>query len=233
MKKIEVLIIDDEILAIDAIKNMVDDFFPEGIVIGSASSIREGIRLIQELNPDLIFLDIEMPKGTGLDLLNSLTTPPLVVITTAHPQYAIPAIKMNVLDYLLKPISITDFLNTTKRVKNRPNLPKLYRIAIPLFNGYRYISLQKIILIKASQSYSEIFLHDQEILVVSKNLKHYENSLSTFNFFRTHKSYLINLQHVKSFSRSNGGYLNMSGGYEVPISKHKRIELFQILNYLL
>jgi len=234
------IIIDDEYDAVNFIESLITEYCPEIEVIGKAHSAREGIKVIRDMNPDLVFLDVEMPHGSGFDLLANFPKKTFdVIFITAFNHYAIKAIKFSAVDYILKPINIKEFIDAVQKViKTRDikkdkdlNFEALFenlrsalpsKLAIPTSDGMEYLNTKEIIRIEADRSYSQFFLTDGRKFLVSRNLKEYQELLSDRNFFRTHNSHLVNLDHVKKYYRHDGGYIEMINGSTVAISRNKK-----------
>ena len=244
---VRTLIIDDEIRARETIQALLEIYCKDTAqVVGQAKNMRTGIEAIREHKPDLVLLDIKMPDGSGFDLLARYGKIDFkVVFITAFEEYAIQAFKFSAIDYILKPININEFISAVdkvvdKRTSNqnrnvnyealleniKSTLPG--KLAIPTSDGMEYLNTKDIIRVEADRSYSWFYLKDRRKLLVSKNLKEYQELLSDRNFFRTHNSHLINLEHVKKYIRSQGGAIELIDGSQVPISRGKR-DLFLLL----
>lgn len=239
------LIIDDEAFARENLQILVEDFCPDLQVLGLASSTKEGLALIQEHSPDLIFLDVMMPGGDGFSLLSEVQNRTFdVIFTTAHDEFALKAIKEEAVDYLEKPINIEELqLAVQKAVKRRQSgeVPSekttgtqqdlIERIAlgsgmektlIPTRDGLAIVDNRDIIHLEASESYTTIYLTDNRKFLSSKTIKIYEDKLNPQMFFRTHKSHIINItHHLREFQRTSGNYAILSNNVEVPISRRK------------
>jgi two-component system, LytTR family, response regulator len=239
--KLIAVIIDDEPDAVDFIASISAEYCEEIEVCGKANNVKEGVALIKDLNPDLVFLDVEMPNGTGFDLLTHFPEKSFdVIFITAFNHYAIQAIKFSAVDYILKPINITEFIEAVKKVvakrseqsslmnenfdilleNLRTSLPT--RMVIPTSDGREYLNPKDIIRIEADRSYSWFFLADKRKILVSKHLKEFQDLLNDRNFFRPHNSHLINLEYVKKFVRHDGGYIEMADGTQIPISRNRK-----------
>lgn len=234
------VIVDDEQDAVSFIESIAKEYCPNIEIVGKAYSAIEGIEVITSEKPDLVFLDVEMPHGSGFDLLAGFPEKEFdVIFITAFNHYAIKAIKFSAVDYILKPINISEFIEAVKRVegarkekKNRNfNFNTLFenlqsampsKLAIPTSTGMEYLNTKEIIRIEADRSYSWFFMEGGQKFLVSRNLKEYQELLSDRNFFRTHNSHLINLEHVKKYIRHEGGYIEMTDGSTVPISRGKK-----------
>lgn len=238
--KLHTLIVDDEPDAVNFISSIIREYCPRLEVIGTASSAREGIKIILERKPGLVFLDVEMPHGSGFDLLTQFPEKSFdVIFITAFNHYAVKAIKFSAVDYILKPININEFIEAVDKVLHKRlsagSRPAGYaallenlksdvpsKLAIPTSDGMEYLKTKDIIRIEADRSYSRFFLIDQRKILVSKNLKEYQELLGEQRFFRPHNSHLINLEHVKKYIRHEGGAIEMTDGSQVPISRTRR-----------
>ena len=238
--KLTTLIVDDEPDAVNFISSIIREYCPRLEIIGTASSAREGVKIILERQPELVFLDVEMPHGSGFDLLAQFPEKTFdVVFITAFNHYALKAIKFSAVDYILKPININEFIEAVDKVLHKrlsgsnrnTNYFELLenlksetpsKLAIPTSDGMEYLKTSDIIRIEADRSYSWFFLKDKRKVLVSKNLNNYQELLSDQHFFRPHNSHLINLDHVRKYIRHEGGIIEMDDGSQVPISRVRR-----------
>jgi two-component system LytT family response regulator len=237
---LRVVIVDDEPDAVKFIQGIISEYCPNLVVAATANSARDGVSIINQTNPDLVFLDVQMPHGSGFDLLSSFPEKTFdVIFITAYNHYAIQAIKFSAVDYILKPVNISELIEAVNKVEqkrssleyrnlNYSNLlenlkaPIPSKLAIPTTDGIEYLNTAEIIRIEADRSYSWFFLTDKKKYLVSRNLKEYQELLQDLNFFRPHNSHLINMIYVKKFIRHEGGYIEMTDGSNVPISRGKR-----------
>jgi len=236
---IKTIIIDDEQNSREALENLVKSYCPDLHVVSSAASVEEGIKVIKREKPDLVFLDIEMPDKSGFDLLSQLGTIDFeVIITTGYEQYAVKAFKTVALDYLLKPIDINELelavakvLEKRKKRKVNKNFDVFIQnwksggneqIALASSEGFIFVKVRDIIYCKGDGAYTYFYIKDMPRLTVSKNLKEFEELLKDQSFFRVHKSYLINLNEMKKYIRGDGGYVVMTNGDNVDVSKRKK-----------
>jgi two-component system LytT family response regulator len=237
---LKVVIVDDEPDAVKFIQGIVSEYCPNLEVAGTANSAREGVSVISQSLPDLVFLDVEMPHGSGFDLLSAFPEKKFdVIFITAYNHYAIQAIKFSAVDYILKPVNISELIEAVSKVEqkrssqeyrnlNYDNLlenlrtPRPSKLAIPTNEGIEYLNTSEIIRVEADRSYSWFFLTDKRKYLVSRNLKEYQELLQDLDFFRPHNSHLINMVYVKKFIRHEGGYIEMADGSNVPISRGKR-----------
>ncbi len=239
--KLITVVIDDEPDAVNFISTIVKEYCQGLEIAGKANNVKEGVRLINDVKPDLVFLDVEMPNGTGFDLLANFPEKNFdVVFITAFNHYAIRAIKFSAVDYILKPINISEFIESVNKIIHKrktrrlpgtenfeallENLRTAYpsRLVIPTSDGREYLNPNDIIRIEADRSYSWFFVNDKRKILVSKHLKEYQDLLNDRNFFRPHNSHLINLDFVKKFVRTDGGYIEMSDGAQIPISRSRK-----------
>ena len=238
--KLTTLIVDDEPDAVNFISSITREYCPRLEIIGTASSAKEGVKIILDRQPDLVILDVEMPYGSGFDLLAQFPEKSFdVIFITAFNHYAIKAIKFSAVDYILKPININEFIEAVDKAVHKrtsgsnrnsdykalfENLrsPLPSKLAIPTSDGMEYLKTIDIIRIEADRSYSWFFLQDKRKILVSKNLKEYQELLNEQRFFRPHNSHLINLEHVKKYIRHEGGSIEMDDGSQVPLSKPRK-----------
>lgn len=241
------VIVDDELDAIDAIKLILHEHCSEIQVVGTAQSVKRGIEVINETNPEIVFLDIEMPPGNGFDLLEKMPNRQFnVIFVTAYNQYAIKAFKYSAIDYILKPIDIDDLINSVEKVKNiqasqdkveeKINLlleniktDKPDKIALSTSDGIEFVQIKEIIQIQAEGSYSTLKLLDQSKLVVSKNLGEFESLLEDHPFYRPHQSHLINLNHVRKVTRQ-GNEIIMDDGSVAFLSRRKKNQFLELMS---
>lgn len=238
-----VLIVDDEHHCIQTLEAMLRKIHREWTRIRHCDSAAAARQIIPEFQPELVFLDVEMPYSNGFDLLATLPEVCFdVIFTTAHENYAIKAIKFNALDYLLKPYSMKEldsavlrFLTKRTATPDRPNpamasflsnlqqsasRPK--KMALPTLNGLIFVPLENIVRCEASDNYSKVFTRDGTSHLVSKTLKELEYLLEDLQFFRVHYSHLINLEHMKKYVQGNGGYVLMTDGSTIEVSRRRK-----------
>ncbi len=241
METINTIIIDDEENARSNLRLILDEFCPTINVIAEAGSAEEARELIAELNPDLLFLDINMPNEDGFELLDSLDTKDFsVIFVTAHNQFALKALKAGAIDYIEKPIDIEDLQTAVRKIrldKSAGNvdygmvraLLNEYRndsksdiIAVPTLSGYEIIKVEDIVHLEADESYTKIFLADGKKCTSSMTIAKYEKVLDDNIFFRVHKSHIINTRyHLKEFNRQEGNVAIMDNGMAIPVARRK------------
>ena len=235
------VIIDDEMHSVDVLKNLLATYCPNVKVVGQADHAVAGRKLISEHAPDLVFLDIEMPFGTGFDMLDAIEHKNTsVIFVTAYDHYALKAIKYYAIDYLLKPVDIDELKNAVKKAEERKeqqsftalpvSLLKNYlekgidnsKIALPMADGLQFVNRTEIVRCEACGNYTRIYLQENRTYMVARTLGEYEELLSPYNFLRIHHAHLINLDHIERYVRGEGGYVIMSDGAVVDISRRKK-----------
>jgi len=238
------IIVDDEYSGVETLKILLSKNCPEVLVVGIADSVASAEVSVAAMLPDIVFLDVEMPYANGFELLRKLKDIDFeVVFTTAYDHYAISAIKHNAIDYLLKPINPDELRSAVKkcleRKKNkiRPGInvdaffsalersSQSKKIPVVSLNGIVYIDPATIIRMEADSKYTNVCLAGNKILTTAKGLGEYEAMLKEMNFFRVHKTYLVNLNHVVQYVKGEGGFVIMSDGAVVEVSRNKKAEL--------
>ncbi len=238
---IKAVIIDDEAESRNVISNIVKNYGTDIEIAGEADNVASGVKLIKKTNPDLVFLDVQMPDGTGFTLLEKFAKITFqVIFVTAYEQYAIKAIKFSAIDYILKPIDPQLLIEAVEKVKKLSpeknqaferinnllkNSKNISKIALPTLNGYRFVKVQYIVRCESDNNYTIFYLQTNEKIIVTRTLKEYEEMLKNDSFVRVHQSHLINLNHVEQYIKGDGGTAVMSDGSEVEISRRKK-ELF-------
>ncbi|WBX75964.1 LytTR family DNA-binding domain-containing protein [Tenacibaculum ovolyticum] len=237
--KLKAIIIEDEAIGRDILRNYISKYCPNVQLLGEASNIEEGQKLIEENELDLVFLDVEMPYGSGFDLLERIENQTFeTIFVTAYDHYAIEALNNQATYYLLKPISIdelikgvslvTEIKEKESELENVVLTPKttssLSKITIPQQDGFEVIAISDILFCKADDNYTEIYFKNTKKLV-SKTLKHFENLLKESSFARVHKSYLVNVNEVVKYKKGKGGSVILSNGKEVLVSSSKKANL--------
>jgi two-component system, LytTR family, response regulator len=242
---IRTIIIDDEPSAVSVLTTLLQKHCRDDIdLLATAYDPEDGRSLIEQLHPDLVFMDVEMPGMTGMDLVKSFPSPSFrVVFVTAYDAYAVEAFRVSAADYLLKPIGSEDVIKVVQKIKNdvRNELGKLssqiqqldkllnnhsdsgdQKIGIAMSDKIVFVNFSDIIFCEASGPYTHVYLADGQKLVSSKALGEFESQLSGNKFFRIHHHYLINLNHVKEFQRNDGGYVVMENNKQLEVSQRRR-----------
>ena len=232
---LKAILIDDEVNALDALEVELNVYCPEVTIAAKCLSAKEGLKAIAAFHPDLVFLDIEMPTLSGMDLLKLISDLNIqVVITTAYQEFAIEAVGTKAIAYLLKPIQpkmLEKVMNQVFEKKlTQPRRPILKdKIAVADLEGVEFIPHDEIIYCKSDGNYSKLFLIGNRKLTVSKALKYFTGNLPADQFVRIHKSYLINLNFVKKYLKIGGGELVMTNNDILPVSRNYRTELLKLL----
>ncbi|MFT6246807.1 MAG: two-component system LytT family response regulator [Salibacteraceae bacterium] len=229
---LKAIIIDDESNQRENLRMILEGHCSGIEVVAEGKSALEGAGLILKHSPDVIFLDVEMPGGSGLDLLQSLEkVDAKVILVTAHANHMQEAFKVNVFDYIIKPIDIEEIIGTVDRVVSSTEILKTdsLKVALPSSNGLIFVNKEDILFIKAQGSYSEVQFKSGKSLLISKNLKFFESIITDKAFLRIHRSCIINLFHVAEFSKSDGGLVILSNGIEFPVGKDQRDVLLSAL----
>lgn len=256
---IRTIIIDDEAKSRKLLRNLLDSYCENVEVVGEADSVQTGLAAIKEQNPDLVFLDIVLNDENGFDILQKIESINFeIIFTTAHNEYAIKAIRVSALDYLLKPLNIDELKAAVEKVRekmenesidrkneplqnlieNQKNLNRsVHKIGLPTLTGLDFIQMEDIIYCRAEGNYTHINVKNKDI-VVTRTLKEFEELLSDYNFLRIHRSYLINLDHILKYNRTHqlpdvegdGGSVTLSNNLEVPVSREKRKALLDLFS---
>ena len=237
--ELKTIIVEDEHISREILKNYLQKYCPSVEVVGEAENIDEALLFIRNNDLDLVFLDVEMPYGSGFDLLDKLgKTNFEVIFVTAYNQYAIEALNKHASYYLLKPISIDELIKavdyvTALRTKeselqNVGLIPKIKsnegKITIPTQDGFEVLEMKNIMYCKADDNYTEFFLESNQKKLVSKTLKYFEDILKESGFARIHKSYLVNVSYITSYKKGKGGTVSLSNGKELSVSASKKAD---------
>ncbi len=233
-----IAVVDDEEDAINVVLKLLENFSTISFkIVGTANNLEEGVELIKKTGPDLVFLDIEMPGKNGLAIYDAFENPDFeIIFMTAYQQYAIEALKKSASDYLLKPLNIIELKDSLQKVVKRieqkwqieefrDKINFLSRLEIDGKNilldvegGFIMENTSNIEYVYAHQSYSVIVTHSKKEILVTKSLKQLQEILPQSQFYRTHKSYLINIYYIRKFVRMNESYVLMQSGVRIPVS---------------
>lgn len=245
---LKAILIDDEPHCLKTLEWEIRQFPKDVKILEQCTSGKDGLKAIQNHQPDVVFLDVDMPYMNGFEMLELIPDINFeVIFTTAHDEYAVRAFKFNAVDYLMKPIDEEELSRAIQRVKekiavrqkNKPALEDdptkqiIRKIALPTFEGLVFVEVDQIIYCQSDNNYSKIFLKQEKDLFISKTLKEMEELLGSYHFFRVHNSYLVNLNEIKNYVKSDGGYLVMRNDDKVRVSRSKKeslLQLFQSLN---
>lgn len=237
MQILKTIIVDDEPLAIETLQEICKLFCPEVEIIGTAKSPLEGIKLINFSKPDLVFLDIDMPGGTGFDVLEAFAERNFkVVFTTASSDFAIKAIKAKAEDYILKPIDVDELQLAIKKIIDNEKAVKASvingKMALPSSEGLQVIDIDKIIRLEANDNYTWFYIQDiKNKILVSRTLKDFESVLDPQTFCRIHQSHLININFLDRYIKGRGGEIILKDGTHLDVSARKKDNLLDLLKY--
>ena len=244
----EVFIVDDEQRAIDSLSKLLNTNFDDINILGSANTIADAQKGILETKPKLVLLDIEMGPESGFNLLENMDSIDFhIVFVTAYEEFALKAIKFSALDYIIKPVSISDLKQMFQKVESnsvkQEDLKVKYlfsnfltqnksehKITLPVAEGFEFIQVDDILYIKADGSYTHFKMKQGGKITSSKNLKFFEGILVEYGFFRIHNSSLINLKYIKRINKTAGGQVIMQDGEELGISKSRKDEFLKMLS---
>jgi two-component system LytT family response regulator len=239
------VLVDDELNSCEILSWQLKEFCPDIQIVNVCTDPFKALDAIRNKKPDLVFLDIQMPHMNGFELLKKLMPISFdVIFVTAYDQFAVKAFEFSALDYLMKPIEREDLVKAVSRVRvNHPSderlqllldqleslkrNEKIKRLAISTADSYHFVNIDEIVCCESERNYTKIHLVDGKNIMISKTMKTIEGILDLPHFFRTHQSYLVNLNHVKKFNRDSGGYVVMSNGMTITVSKNKKDELFE------
>ena len=242
--KLKAVIVEDEEASRITLRNYISKYCSEINVVGEGSSVEEGVAVIQECRPDLVFLDVEMPYGNAFDLLEKFDAVFFeTIFVTAYSNYAVKAINYSASHYLLKPIDIDELTIATTRVREKiikkaqneasintkillENIhitnSQLKKIVLPVLDGFEVVEVQEIIRCRANDNFTDFHLKNGSRKVICRTLKYYEEILSELGFLRVHKSHMINMQYVKAYKKGKGGHVEMNDGSFVDISASRK-----------
>ena len=244
---IKAFIIDDEPGCCKTLSLLLERYCPEVQVVAIFNNGLDALQAINESSPDLVFLDVQMPKMNGFEMLEKLSIVNFhLIFTTSYDQYALKAFRFSAIDYLLKPVDREELQKALQKVLQRSQMSaaeqlqimfqKLYhpassinKIALPTMEGLQMIPVQSIISCEAHDNYTTLILKDNKKLVVSCTLKVIEEMLENYSFIRVHRSFLVNLHEVEKYVKGDGGYLVMSDASHIYISRNKKEELLKKL----
>jgi two-component system, LytTR family, response regulator len=242
------ILIDDELSSLNNLKQKLEEFCSSVQIVATSQKPEEALFLIRQHKPDVLFLDIEMPKMSGFGMLEELGDYDAeIIFTTAYNQYAIDAIRISAFDYLVKPVAIRDLQNAVNRlltIRSSRTKERLHilresvsdarspgnKIALPTNDGLEFIKITDILRIESSSCYSKVFFVNGKMLLVTRLLKDFEEILAPYRFFRVHNSHLINLQYIQKFVRADGGQIIMENGDIISISRRRKDEFLTLFH---
>lgn len=233
--KLRTAIIDDEIHCIETLAyDLREDHADKIDILFTSRDSVEAVKQIKKERPDLVFLDIEMPRLSGFDVLELLEEVPMqVIFTTAHSEYAIKAVGSKAVAYLLKPVQSEDLEAAIAKVyaafKPTQNPTLQQRLAVPSVTGIELIPHEEIIYCRSNDNYTEFFLYSGQVILASKTLKHFVELLPEDQFLRIHKSYVVNLSHVRKYLKTDGGVVLMENDITLPVSRLNKEKLLRLI----
>lgn len=249
MEILKAVIVDDELKARQFLRQLTEKFIPDVKIVGEASNAFEAQEAIALCNPDLVFLDIDMPGKTGIEMLREMEQIPFqIIFTTAYDKYAVEAFRLGAIDYLLKPISPDELIKAIERaLKHQQSGEKqnaryesfqqnfhpgkqFSKITIPTLTGFEFVEINDILFLQSDSNYTRIKLCNGKQIVASRLLGEFEKMLEPYNFFRVHKSNLINLTHIKSYTKGEGGTVMMTDGSEIDVSRRSKEGFLRSIN---
>jgi two-component system LytT family response regulator len=241
------ILIDDEQHVINSLKNLIQSNFNDIDIIGTANNITEGYELIQSLLPDIVFLDINLPDGTGFDLIKKINQVDFkIIFITGHEEYAIQAFKVSAIDYILKPVVTEELVAAINKAREsikyeeenlristlleNINIQKtLKRIILRTAEYMHLVNIEDIIRCEADNNYTFFYLKDGNKILVSKTIKEFSKLLGSSGFIRVHQSHLINTVYIDKYVKGDGGYILMKDNTDIPISQHAKQEILKKL----
>jgi two-component system LytT family response regulator len=245
------VIVEDEKRSRESLNGLLKLYCKNVTVVAQADGVKSGIEAIEKNKPDIVFLDIQMPDGSGFKLLESIKNLDFgIIFTTAYDQFAIKAIKFSAIDYLLKPIYPDDLVEAVDKAEKKAlslrshenvevlleniNKPEkdLPKIVLSTAEKLHVVNVKDIIRCESDNYYTRYFFTDGKKLLISKTLKENEELLSGYNFIRPHKSHLINVLYIKSYDKHDGGFINMTDGSVVPVSRRKKEKILETISNL-
>jgi two-component system LytT family response regulator len=244
------IIIDDEPKARSLLHEIVQGFCPDITDVQEAEDLPSGVDLIKSTKPDLIFLDIEMPEYSGTQIFDFFEKDTIdfhIIFTTAYSEFALQAFEMNAIDYLLKPMRPNKVKEAVAKAKNKMKTENIssqleelklnfqsamfQKIGLPIADGILFIELEHLIMMEADGMYTKVFTKNNGSQIISKPLKFFVDLLANNSlFYRPHRSFLLNIKHIKQYVRKDGNYIIMSNEMIVSISKEKRDEFLEIVS---
>ena len=245
---IKAILIDDEEHCRESLSIQLARYCPEVSLLAACTSAAEGLKAIEQLHPDVVFLDVEMPRMNGFELLQEFTNIPFgVIFTTGYDVYAIKAIRFSALDYLLKPIDKDELIKAIAKIHTKPvptinqqfdilleklsDKPvKLQKIALPSLEGFELVQLESILRCESDSNYTYVYLKTGRKLLVSRTLKEIEELLEGHSFLRVHHSHVVNLNEIERYVRGEGGYLIMSDQSSVTVSRSRKEALLTVFS---
>lgn len=239
MNSIRAILIEDEPSGMENLRWKLQNNCPEIEIVTECTNGKDAIQMIRRHLPDVLFLDILLGDMTGFDVLDAIKHPTFeIIFTTSYDEYAIQAIKKSAVDYLLKPIEVDELMDAVAKVRLKLKQPQVANVArnpepakigFPIATGQQFIDLDEIIYAEASDNIAIIYLNNKEMIKLTRSLGWLEEQLEAYKFCRIHHSYLINFRHLKEYIRNEGGYVVMTNGKAISISRRRKDDFLQKL----
>lgn len=245
---LKALIIDDEPDCVELLALQLKEHCPQVQLLAQLTNPEEGLQAIRNLGPDIVFLDVEMPRMNGFQLLEQLDDIPFsLIFVTAYNEFALRAFRFSALDYLLKPLSIPHLVEAVRKAEKRQRIDQRQlellrfqlkegkypsKIAVPFQTGVVFVELNELVYCEADSNYTKLFLSNGKNYLLSKTLREVQEVLEERNFLRVHRQYLINLDHIKMYHKGDGSYLVMTGEVSIPVARNQKDRLVQKFGWL-
>lgn len=245
---IRAVVVEDEEISRETLVNYIKKYCDGVDVVGEGADMKQGVEVINEMKPDLVFLDVEMPFGNAFDLLEKVDNPTFeTIFVTAYSNYAIKAINYSASYYILKPVDIDELVKALDKVKERLNDkdadPALHtkvlidniktvsdqqkKVVLPVMDGFEVVQVKDIIRCQGNDNFTDFYLRDGSKKMICRTLKFYEDILEEFGFMRIHRSHLVNLEYVTAYKKGKGGHVEMIDGSSVDVSPSKKKEFVE------
>ncbi|MDB5239948.1 MAG: DNA-binding response regulator [Spirosoma sp.] len=245
---LKALIIDDEPDCVQLLALQLAEHCPQVQVLSQLTNPEEGLQAIHNLTPDVVFLDVEMPRMNGFQLLEKLDDISFsLIFVTAYNEFALRAFRFSALDYLLKPLSIPHLVEAVRKAEKRQRIDQRQldllryqlkegqypsKIAVPFQAGVVFVELKELVYCEADSNYTKLFLSNGKNYLLSRTLREVQEVLEERNFLRVHRQYLINLDHIKTYHKGDGSYLVMTGEVSIPVARNQKDRLVQKFGWL-
>jgi two-component system, LytTR family, response regulator len=245
---LKAIIIDDEPDCVELLALQLAEHCPTVEVVAQFTSPEAGLQAIRSMKPDVVFLDVEMPRLNGFGLIEKLEAVEFsLIFVTAYNEFALKAFRFSALDYLLKPLNVSQLKEAVSKAEKRQRIDQRQldllrlqlkeghfpsKIAVPFQNGVVFVELKELVYCEADSNYTKLFLANGKNYLLSKTLREVQEVLEERNFLRVHRQYLINLEHIKSYHKGEGSYLVMAGDVSIPVAKNQKDRLVQKFGWL-
>lgn len=242
---IKAIIIDDEAKARRIIEALLKEYCPDVEVVAIAEDVPSGVIAINQHKPDVLFLDVEMPGYTGFQLLDFFRDIDFeIVFTTAHSDYAVQAFRVSAIDFLLKPIQISELIAAVEKIKQKQGQNKeriavlkenfkdksIKKLALPVAEGLTFVDTDTLTHLEADGAYTHFHFAEGRKIIVSKKIKEFEEALTQQNnFFRTHRSFIVNLKKIKQYVKQEGGYVLLENEIQIPLARERKEDFMQVI----